>query len=163
MNSPRSWVILFSLLFASAGVARAQDTGLNGDYADEGVIVKADEKAFPHGVSLHALLSLELEPSLALKLKEQAAHVVVRQDNGAVDIKVYDRDGEVIKQGRWKKEAGANGLVILRFSVRDEEFFFRLETIGEQRLLQVTVDRNDPTILGPAVKSVGTFLFPRIK
>jgi hypothetical protein len=149
-------------MFAAVAPARAVDSGLNGDYADEGVIVKADAKAFPHGVSLHALLSLEFEPALARKLKEQAAHVVVRQENGAVEIKVYDHDGAVIKQGRWKKDAGPNGRVILRFSVRDEEYFFRFETTAEQRLLQVTIDRNEPTILGPAVNSVGTFLFPRI-
>lgn len=134
---------------------------MTGDYEDTGVIASGAAEQFPLGVSLHALIGLEFDPSLARQLHEQADRISVRCENGRLAIKVLDRDGGVIRQGNWRKDTQA-GRIVLLFRVKDDNYLFQFESVSQQRLLQVTVQHSTPTSFGPNWHDVGTFLFPRI-
>jgi hypothetical protein len=152
----------FGLALTAGHVGRGEETGLSGEYADDGVVLSGAAEQFPHGVSLHALLNLEFDPGLARQLHEQTSRISVRQENGVLEIKIHDHDGDVSKQGRWRKEPSPGDRIFLRFHTPTEDYFLQLEPVSHGQLLQVSVQRSTVTFLGPAFTDVGVFLFPRI-
>lgn len=158
-------IILPVTLALVAVNALAADTpgGLSGDYEDEGTLADGAAKDFAGGVSLGALLSMEFEPSLVKKLHEQIAKVRVKQGDGVLKAVIYDRGGAVLRQGRWNRSEQKAGQAYLYFRDQDQHIVLLLETAGDGELLKVTLQRSDPTLFGPALRTVGVLLFPRIR
>lgn len=150
-----------------AAAAAESELDLTGIYDDEGTVVSTAGSAADVG-SLHAMLNLEFVPALARILHEQTAQVRIKHGRDALEIAVLDRDDKVVWQGRWKEGevySIREGRVILHFKPRQfgrDEFLLIFRNITAHRLLEVEVQRLTPTVLGPSVHQVGTYLFPRL-
>lgn len=161
------WLLGAAILTAAFG-AEVRLVELSGDYEDGGTTVAGESELSMWDASLHALLRLEFDPRLSSLRREQTSHVKVFHGGGRLSIEVYDRDGEVSWRGQWRENDGYSRrgeAAILRFRVAgtsNEDVMLVFEPVAPQGLLQVTAHRITPTILGPAVKKLGTYLFHRV-
>lgn len=139
---------------------------MSGDYEDAGTTVAGETELAVWGASLHALLRLEFDPRLASVRRDQTSRISLKHGGGVLAIEVYDVDGEVCWRGRWRENEGyarRGEAAILRFRVggpASEEVMLILQP-APGGLLQVTAHRMTPTVLGPGVKKLGTYLFHR--
>ncbi len=160
--------LLGAVISCSAFGTEVRLADMSGDYEDAGTTVAGETELAVWGASLHALLRLEFDPRLANLRREQTSHVTVKHGGGVLAIEVYDVDGEVSWRGRWRENEGyarRGEAAILRFRVggsAKEEVMLILEPVASQGLLQVTAHRITPTVLGPGVKKLGTYLFHRV-
>jgi len=162
----RYWIVTALLVGSAAAVEPEPD--LTGVYDDEGTVVTTDVGRASDGVSLHALFKLEFVPALARILHEQTTQIRIKHNRASLEVEVTDPDGKVIWQGAWQHGEGyamRDGRVVLHFKpgkFGQDEFLLLLRTITVHRLLEVEVQRLTPTLLGPSVHPVGTYLFPRL-
>lgn len=141
---------------------------LSGDYEDGGTVVSASSDFAGREPSLAAMLQLVFDAKIASALHDQTARVTLKQTERDLDIEIRDRDDTVAWHGHWR--AGAEyqqqgAAIVLRFR-RDrpmaDEVFITLEPAADNRLLQLTVQRVEATVLGPSVRDRGTYLFGRV-
>lgn len=137
----------------------ALSADLSGEYADAGVVVEDPARLFHERVSLHALLALQLDPKTADVLHEETDRVGLWFGDQEIELRVRNRDGEVFTRTRWRLVPGERTLAVCRGS--DGEYVFAFETVEGGRLLRVVLSRKDVTLFGPAVQTVGVFVFPR--
>ncbi|HEY8993440.1 MAG TPA: hypothetical protein VIM71_02045 [Lacunisphaera sp.] len=162
----RYWVAAAWLVVTAA--AEEREPNLTGIYDDEGTVVTTAVGRASDGVSLHALFKLEFVPALARILHEQTAQIRIKHHRASLEVEITDPDGKVIWQGAWQHAEGyaiRDGRVVLHFKpgkFGQDEFLLLLKTITVHRLLEVEVQRLTPTLLGPSVHPVGTYLFPRL-
>lgn len=161
----RYWIA--AAVIAATATAREREVDLTGVYDDEGAVV-ATATGRADGVSLHALLKLEFVPALARILHDQTAQIRIKQGRASLEIEVIDRDGKVSWQGAWERGDGyvvREGHLILHFKpgkFGQDEFLLIFKTVTMHRLLEVEVQRLTPTVLGPSIHPIGTYLFPRL-
>lgn len=161
-----SGLLLGGLLRAEL-VTPAREPEITGTYADDGTIAVAPPGDAPKVVSLHALLVAEFSPGLAKVLHEQTGSVRLTHTAGLLRAEILNRDGEVAWERTWRQGddyAVRGSQILLRFKAAREngdDFVLRLETVTAYKLLQVEVQRLTPTLLGPRVQPMGTFLFHR--
>jgi hypothetical protein len=162
----RGWIAAVLLAVTAAADDRAPD--LTGVYDDEGTVVSTATGRPADGGSLHALLSLEFVPALARILHDQTAQVRIKHSRTSLEIEVIDRDGKVSWQGAWKQGEDyglREGRVVLHFKPGKfgrDEFLLMFRNVTTHRLLELEVQRLTPTLLGPTVHPIGTYLFPRL-
>lgn len=160
------WFLIAAALTAAA-VAEEGAAGIPGVYEDDGTTVTSGAASTEGIPSFLALLKLEFDPAVAKVLHDETAQIAVRQEENLVEIEARDADGTVSWTGRWIEGDGwvrQGAAIVLRFRatrVGAEEFRILLEPLSENGLLQVQVQRVTPTVLGPAVRSMGTYLFHR--
>ncbi len=148
-------------------VTPAREPEITGTYADDGTIAVAPPGDEPKVVSLHALLIAEFNPGLAKVLHEQTGSVRLTHTAGLLRAEILNRDGEVAWERTWRQGddyAVRGAQILLRFKAAREngdDFILRLETVTAYKLLQVEVQRLTPTLLGPRMQPMGTFLFHR--
>lgn len=158
---------MFCLALAAVAAEPTRQPELTGVYDDEGTIVVPPPGAPPELVSLHALLTLQSIPGVVRLLHDQTGEVRLTHTAGTFHMAITNREGEEAWERTWR--AGddygmQDGRVLLRFkAARDgeDDHFLVLETVTTYKLLQVEVQRHTPTILGPRIQSLGTFLFHR--
>jgi hypothetical protein len=148
-------------------VTPAREPEITGTYEDAGTIAVAPPGDAPTVVSLHALLVAEFNPGLARVLHEQTGNVRLTHTAGLFRAEILNRDGEVAWERTWRQgdDYAVRGTqILLRFKAAREggdDFVLRLETVTAYKLLQVDVQRLTPTLLGPHMRPMGTFLFHR--
>ena len=151
----------------AALVTPPREPELTGAYEDAGTIAIAPPGDPPPVVSLHALLVAEFMPGLVRILHDQTGEVRLTHTAGLLRAEITNRDGEVTWERHWRQgtDYGMQGpRVILRFEgarPEDDDFLLLLETVTAYKLLQVEVQRHTPTLLGPRIQPMGTYLFHR--
>jgi hypothetical protein len=151
----------------AAPFAPAREPEINGTYDDAGTIATAPPGEPPAVVSLHALLVAEFSPALSRLLHDQTGGVRLTHTGGQLRAEILNRDGEVAWERIWRQgeDYGVQGArVVLRFKaarVDGDDFVLLLETVTAYKLLQIEVQRHTPTVLGPKVQPMGTYLFHR--
>jgi hypothetical protein len=162
---PPVTVMLLALALLPAAPARATEVG--GVYDDEGTIVVAPPGEPPPVVSLHALLTLQFIPGVVQLLHDQTGEVRLAHTPGRFHMAITNREGEVAWERTWREgdDFGVQGkTIVLRFKAAregDDDYFLHLESVTAYKLLQVEVQRHSPSLLGPRIQSLGTFLFHR--
>lgn len=142
-------------------------TEVSGVYDDEGTIVVAPPGEPPPVVSLHALLTLQSIPGVVQLLHDQTGEVRLTHTPGRFHMAITNREGEVAWERTWREgdDFGLQGnQIVLRFKAAregEDDHFLRLESVTAYKLLQVEVQRHTPSLLGPRIQSLGTFLFHR--
>lgn len=153
---------------ALAASAWAVDLDISGTYSDSGTALKVSEGKPGAKVSLYALVNLAFEPDVARILEGQAQEARLTQSPDNVHAEFLDKKGERVWQGQWPMAVGKTNdqqRIAIRFKATGSqagEYFFFMRTLTSSRMLEVQVQRVDPTLYGPAVKDVGTYLFPRV-
>lgn len=156
---------LLSIALVAAAATPAAEVG--GVYDDEGTIVVAPPGDPPPVVSLHALLTLQFIPGVVQMLHDQTGEVRLTHTTGRFHMAITNREGEVAWERTWREgdDFGLQeGRVVLRFKAAregDDDYFLSLETVTAYKLLQVEVQRHTPSLLGPRIQSLGTYLFHR--
>ena len=161
------WAGAFVPLAAVAAAIELTTADISGDYEDGGTTLSSTPGMVEGEASLGALVRLVGDPKVAQVLHDQTAHVTLKHGNGLLVIETFDYDGQVSWRGWWRDgeqfvQRGAT--VIMRFQTapEGEEVILLFEPVAGDRLLQVTVQRFQPTIFGPMVRQRGVFLFSRI-
>lgn len=147
------------LLAVMAAQAMAMSADISGEYADAGVVVEDPSAQFHGRVSLHALLALQLDAKTADVLHEETDRVGLWAGDREVELRVRNRDGEVFTRARWRWVGGERLQAVCRGA--DGEYVFAFEPVEGGRLLRVVLARKDTTLFGPAVQTVGVFVFAR--
>lgn len=170
-NFFRAWLGLLAFclpLSLSAAAVELKLNDLSGDYEDGGTTAE-DNAASPNfEPSLAALLRLEFDQRLAGVRHDETARVRVAQSPGALAIEIFDKENAVVWKGRWEEGSGyvrRGAAIVLRFQTGTtiaDEVFLSLEPVAENRLLQVTVQCVQSTLLGPGVTQRGVYLFSRV-
>jgi hypothetical protein len=158
---------LFLGLLAALPAATTRTAEVSGTYDDEGSIAVAPPGEPPPVVSLHALLTLQFIPGVVQLLHDQTGEVRLTHTTGQFHMAITNRDGEVAWERKWREgdDFGVqDGRIVLRFkAARDgeDDYFLQLETVTAYKLLQVEVQRHTPSLLGPRIQPLGTYLFHR--
>lgn len=166
---PRIFRILLALCLGTVLLRGAPDgeSTITGVYDDEGMIAVPPPGDPPPVVSLHALLTLQFIPGIISLLHDETGEVRLTHTAGQLKMEITNREGEVAWTRTWR--AGDDydvraGRVVLRFkAVRDGgvDHLLLLDTVTAHKLLQIEVQRHTPTVLGPKIESLGTYLFSR--
>jgi hypothetical protein len=162
----RSWIVAMAIAVTAAAGEREID--LTGVYDDEGTVITTTTGRPADGASLHALFRLEFVPALARILHDQTAQIRIKQGRASLEIEVMDLDGKVSWQGAWELGDGyalREGRLILHFKpgkFGQDEFLLIFKTVSAHRLLEVEAQRLTPTLLGPSIHPIGTYLFSRL-
>ena len=155
-------------LLVALACSRAGAVDVSGVYADAGTSISAASDQAAGQVSLEGLFRLEFDATLARARYSQTAQAVVVQTASAFKVWSRDADGGTTWSGRWAEGQGyarMDGCVDLRLRAQRfgyDEFVFHLSTVGDGTLLLVEVLRVTPTLIGPSIKPVGEYLFPRL-
>lgn len=148
---------------ALAGWSEARAVDVSGNYADSG-----STTATGAAVSLQSLLRLEFDPVLAGPMHSPASRVEITQTGSIFRIECLDADGARTWSGQWKKGEGYNTepeqvkLVFRSKRYDPDGFLFSLDTLSEDQLLIVNVQRIVTTWFGPVIKPVGVYVFERV-
>jgi hypothetical protein len=162
----RGWIAAVLLVVMVKADERAPD--LTGIYDDEATVITTSIGRPADGASLHALLSLEFVPALARILHDQTGQVRIKHSRASLEIEVLDREGKVSWLSVWRQGedyALREGRVILHLrpgKFGRDEFLLMFRNVTNHRLLELEVQRLTPTLLGPTVHPIGTYLFPRL-
>jgi hypothetical protein len=166
---PRQWRgRIVAVLLAVTAAAEEAAADLTGIYDDEGAVIATAAGRPADRGSLHALLSLEFVPALARIIHDQTARVRIKHSRTSLGIEVIDLDGKVSWQGAWKQDEDyglREGRVVLHFKSGKfgrDEFLLMFRNVTAHRLLELEMQRLTPTLLGPTVHPIGTYLFPRL-
>lgn len=153
---------------AVAASAAAKEPDIAGTFADDGTTIVKVEHGPAGAVSLRALFALEFDPRAARLLHERTAEIRIVEGPVSLTVLALDAEGAVAWQRDWRLGDGYarnDGRVMLRLrSDRHgrDEFVLNLEAVTEHRLLQVELQRLTPTLLGPMLAPLGTWVFPRL-
>lgn len=159
---------LGAIVIALAAVAPARAVDLSGSYVDGGTAVTSGVGRTLAEPSLYALLSLEFDPAMVKVLRERTSHVTIAHTAGEMNLEVFDENGTVSWSVRWIEEEGyveRGERVFLRFPAPREEkdeIIVVLERVEPHGLLQVSVQRVTPTLLGPVSEKPEVYLFHRM-
>ncbi|ACB76404.1 hypothetical protein [Opitutus terrae] len=165
LNHGRRFLLLLAAVTLGCAL-RAAPIELSGVYADEGTVVSGDPTLFTSQVSLHALLRLEFDPRLASQRREETSEVRLTHTAGVLAVEAYEADGTLSWRSRWNAGEGRSSLgrvVTLRMRAAHagaDDYLLVLEPVNSQ-LLQVRIQRLEPTLLGPMVRATGVYLFSR--
>lgn len=159
----RRWLVICAVIWGAAIQVNAAE--VSGVYADGGTLLESASHQTVEVPSLYAWLRLEFDPKVANVLRDQVGHVVLKHAGSLIDVEVYDSDGAMSWSKQWQEGEDfvqQDGRVILcargvRFG--NDEIILVLERLPDNELLQVTVQRVSPTMLGPAARKVGSALF----
>jgi hypothetical protein len=161
------WAGAFVPLAAVAAAIELTTADISGDYEDGGTTLSSTPGMVEGEASLGALVRLVGDAKVAQVLHDQTAQVRFKREGGLLVIETFDYDGQVSWRGWWRdgeQFVQRGSTVIMRFQTAPdgEEVILLFEPVAGDRLLQVTVQRFQPTIFGPMVRQRGVFLFSRI-
>jgi hypothetical protein len=159
----RCWLGAVAITLATALDAPALD--LSGSYAEGGTYVPGSSGNSTDEPSLSALLRLQFSSEWVNMLRDNTSHVRVKHEGSQIKIEVHDLSGAVNWTARWTEGEAyvqKGERVILRFPEPRrgiDEIILILEQVPNHGLLQVSVQRVQATVLGPAARKLGTYLF----
>jgi hypothetical protein len=167
LNLPLRLIPVLLLTLTVLPAASTSRTDVSGAYDDEGTIAEPPPGEPPRVISLHALLTLQFIPGVVQLLHDQTGEVRLTLTPGRFHMAITNRDGEVAWERTWREgdDFGLQeGRIVLRYRAAregEDDYFLRLESVTAYKLLQVEVQRHTPSILGPKIQPLGTYLFHR--
>ena len=167
VRSLAGWLAVGLPISLGAATVELNANGISGDYDDEGTLVEASSDADAFAPSFAALLRLDFDARMAAIRDAETSRINVQHGGGMLVIRIYDTDDEVIWTGRWREgtnyvqHGNAILLRIQRPASETEQILLTFEPVAENRLLQLTVQRVQPTVFGPGVVKRNVYLFAR--
>jgi hypothetical protein len=156
-------VLLIAGFFLSFGAA-AWAVDLNGTYSDKGTAIATDDSKLAGEVSMHALLTLNLEA--APDVYASTDEVTFTQEEASLEAQILNTEGKVVSKAKWAKDreyrVEENKITLtLRGSGENQSAVLVFQPSSDGKYLEVTVARLTPTTFGPVAQKIGSVVFAK--
>ena len=160
----RNWSAVLFIFSLAAAAAQAVD--LNGTYSDKGTAIATDDSKLSGEVSLHALLTLNLDsPADVYAASEE---VKLTQEETTLAAEIFNNEEKVVSKAKWTKDREyrleeKKLTLTLRGSGENQAAVLVFEPSSDGKFLEVTVARLSATTFGPVAQKIGSVVFPKLK